>query len=79
MVATYGWIEARRGQPVARVIAAINVAGLGVRAFVLGVVARLTGSEQARAERKRLRWHLRLHKLGLRGQAEPPAAIMADR
>ncbi|MDX6583407.1 MAG: hypothetical protein QOI10_2591 [Solirubrobacterales bacterium] len=78
MVATYGWLESRRGSVTTRAIAVLNVAGLGLRAFALGVVARLTGSERARAERKRLRWHLRLHKLGLRRQREPTAAIMAD-
>ena len=79
MIATYGWIEARRGRPAARAIAAVNIGGLGIRAFVLGLAGKLTGSERARAERKRLRWHLRLHRLGRRRQAQSPAAIMADR
>jgi GT2 family glycosyltransferase len=78
MVATYGWIEARRGWLAARAMAAINIAGLGIRAAVVGAVARLTGSEKARAECRRLRWHLRLHKLGLRRATGASPAIMAD-
>ena len=70
MIATYGWLESRRGPGVARVIAAQNVAGLGARALVLGAIAQLTGSQRASAERRRLRWHLRLHRVGIRGQGE---------
>jgi GT2 family glycosyltransferase len=60
MAASYAWLERRRGAPRARLTAAVNVAAAGARAALA----------RDAAERQRQLWHLRLHRLGLRSQAD---------
>ena len=64
-VATYDWIRRRRGAAAAWTIAGVNVAGTGLRSILAGLRARLMSDPEAAAERERLLWHMRLHKIGL--------------
>jgi GT2 family glycosyltransferase len=66
MTATYEWIERRRGRPRAVAVALMNTAGTGVRAAAYGAAARVAGSDALAAEAARWRWHMRLHRAGLR-------------
>jgi N-acetylglucosaminyl-diphospho-decaprenol L-rhamnosyltransferase len=67
MAATYEWIERRRGVGAARAVAAINVGGAAARAALTAVAAAASGSERLERERERHAWHMRLHRVGLRG------------
>lgn len=69
MAATYRWIERRRGRAHATGVALLNTAGTGVRAAAFGAAGRLTGSDELAAEADRWRWHMRLHRAGLRPAA----------
>ena len=62
MDASYAWLARRRGAAYARAVAAVNLAGTGLRRTGFAAAARLTGSPRHAAERDRWRWHMRLHR-----------------
>jgi N-acetylglucosaminyl-diphospho-decaprenol L-rhamnosyltransferase len=70
MAATYAWLARRRGLTAARAVAAVNIAGAAARVAWHGAVARLTSSSRHAQECERWRWHLGLHRLGLRPKEE---------
>jgi N-acetylglucosaminyl-diphospho-decaprenol L-rhamnosyltransferase len=64
MAATYASLERRRGRPLTRTIAAVNVAGAAARLAVFGALSRR--SERHRAARDANRMWLHAHRQGLR-------------
>jgi N-acetylglucosaminyl-diphospho-decaprenol L-rhamnosyltransferase len=65
---SYAWLERRRGFPVARAMAAINVVGYFLRAAVHSALA-LLGRRSSRQARGAAVGAMRAHMLGLRRQA----------
>ena len=61
---TYAWMLRRRGAARTRAVAALNVAGAGVRAALLAPVARVAGGRWAHA-RAHWAWWARVHRTGL--------------
>lgn len=69
---TYAWLERRRGSLRARLFAAVNLAGAGIRAVALAPMARISPKRWA-AKRNEMRRWTRLHLAGLRSAPEPRA------
>jgi N-acetylglucosaminyl-diphospho-decaprenol L-rhamnosyltransferase len=69
VAATYGWVARRRGLGVAWAIAGLNLAGSGAR-LAAATVAQPLAPRDLAPVRRRARWELRLHALGLRSRAE---------
>jgi GT2 family glycosyltransferase len=67
---TYAWLERRRGPAIARLIAAVNVAGFSLRAAVQ-TPAAAAGSGRARRARRDSLNAARAHAIGLRPPQRP--------
>lgn len=65
MAASYAWMARRRGEPVARTVALVNLAGCALRALALAPAARLRPGRYAEARDVQRRW-ARIHARGLR-------------
>lgn len=65
VLASYAWLERRRGVAVARLTASINLAGAALRLLALTPLAKLSPSRW-RAPRDLARHYLALHRRGLR-------------
>jgi N-acetylglucosaminyl-diphospho-decaprenol L-rhamnosyltransferase len=78
--AAYAWMARRRGPLPARAVAAVNTAGAGARAAAFATRAAVSRAPTVAAERDRWRWHMRLHRVGLRpGAADTAPARGATR
>jgi N-acetylglucosaminyl-diphospho-decaprenol L-rhamnosyltransferase len=66
--ASYAWLERRRGVPVARLTAALNVGGAALRVLVLSPLA-WAAPERWRASRDRARRYVSLHRRAARPAA----------
>jgi len=64
MAASYAWMARRRGLAVARVVAAMNVAGEGARWLVLSLVSALSAGRHGASAQHHRRW-ARVHAVGL--------------
>jgi N-acetylglucosaminyl-diphospho-decaprenol L-rhamnosyltransferase len=74
LASTYAWMLRRRGAPVTRAVAAVNIAGALARATLLAPAARIAPGRFAHARAANAGW-ARLHRIGLR----PRRALLAHR
>jgi N-acetylglucosaminyl-diphospho-decaprenol L-rhamnosyltransferase len=66
---TYAWMLRRRGAARTRAVAALNVAGAGVRAALLAPAARVAGGRWAES-RRFWTWWARVHRTGFEARRE---------
>lgn len=66
---TYSWMARERGVALARAVALVNIAGMGLRWLLLAPLARIAPRRFAPAVAGARKW-IRIHRMGLRPRAE---------